>query len=301
MALVDVGKTFLLRQIAAQFAAAGKKVCATATTGIAAINLSVPEYRVAGSTLHSWAGVGLGDSHPQKLAARVMHDERARKRWMTTDILIIDEVSMLGAAFFDKLDFIGRDIRKSPDIPFGGLQIIFSGDFLQLPPVNDKFTFESFAWKEIENLGLKTFVLEEPKRYEDIEWFYMLLRIREAKPTTEDIKFLRTRVKAYQDYLKSLESNETLVVKPTILFSKKVDVEYENNRELDELPGMFKDFKAEDIFTAFNSHARPEHYMKPLDDAIPVYIRLKIGAQVMLKANLDIQGGLANGTQRSSH
>jgi ATP-dependent DNA helicase PIF1 len=287
------GKSHILRALATHFANLGKKVCCTATTGIAAINLSVPGVGIAGSTLHSWAGVGLADAPPQKLAARVRHDERARKRWKDTDILIIDEISMAGGEFLDKIDFVGRDIRREKSKPFGGLQIVFSGDFLQLPPVKDKFAFESFAWKEMD---ISPFILEEPKRYEDINWFQMLLRFRKAEHTSDDIKFLRTRVAAYQDYLKNIDTS-LKVVKPTVLYSKKIDVEYQNNQELEKLPGAYKEFPSIDTFQGFNLHAKYDHYMKPLEDVIPKLIYLKVGAQVMLKANLDIEGGLANGSR----
>lgn len=294
------GKTYTLEQITRRLHSKGKKISCTATTGIAAINLSIPEIQIAGCTLHSWAGVGLGDKPPEKLLAMVSHDERARRRWRETDILIVDEVSMLGAEFLDKLDFVGRNIRREKTVPFGGLQVIFSGDFLQLPPVNAKWAFESYVWKEMSQglLGkLFPIILEEPKRYEDVNWFNLLLRIRKGEPSTKDIHFLHTRVRAYEDWLKNPVSSDLTTVKPTMLHSKKVDVEQQNNRELEKLPGMPTNFISDDAFTPFNTRARFDHYMKPLDDAIPQCICLNIGAQVMLKANLDIAGGLANGSR----
>ena len=287
----------MVKKIAAHFTFLGRVVCCTATTGIAAINLSSAEHKISGSTVHSWAGVGLADAPPQKLVARVTHDERARKRWRETDLLIIDEISMLGAEFLDKLDFIGRDIRREKEKPFGGLQIIFIGDFLQLPPVNAKWAFQSFVWKEMEADGsLYPFILDEPKRYEDVDWFQTLLRFRKASHTPADVKFLHSRVKAYEVWLKTASSDIT-AVKPTMLNSKKVDVEYQNERELRKLPGIPKEFIAVDNFKPYNAHARFDHYIKPFDDAIPKAIYLNVGAQVMLKANLDIKGGLANGSR----
>jgi len=293
-----VGKSHITRKIAAHFTYLGKIVCCTATTGIAAINLSSAEHKISGSTIHSWAGVGLAEAPPQKLVARVTHDERARKRWRETDLLIIDEISMLGAEFLDKLDFIGRDIRREKDKPFGGLQVIFIGDFLQLPPVNAKWAFQSFVWKEMEADGsLYPFVLDEPKRYDDVEWFKTLSRFRKADHTPADVKFLHSRVKAYEEWLKSSSSSDITSVKPTMLHSKKIDVEYQNDRELRKLPGQPKEYIAIDTFKPYNAHARFDHYIKPFDDAIPKAIYLNVGAQVMLKANLDIKGGLANGSR----
>ena len=290
-----VGKSVNIRYLAARLTDLGKKVYITATTGIAAVNLSVPKKLLSGSTLHSWAGVALGDAPPQKLVAKVKHHEKARQRWLETDVLFIDEVSMLGAEFFDKLDFIGRAIRSNPLKPFGGIQLFLSGDFLQLPPVNDKWVFQSHVWKE---LTLVPYVLETPKRYTDMTYFSRLLRFRKAAQTPDDIKFLRERQAAYGEWKDNETKNkDKLTIKPTILYSKKVDVEFSNNQELERLSGIGRDFIAVDSFTPYNKHARAEQYIKLLDEAIPKSITLKAGAQVMLKANLDIKGGLANGSR----
>jgi ATP-dependent DNA helicase PIF1 len=292
-----VGKSFILRSIASSLSKKGKKVACTAATGIAAINLSVPEVFIAGCTIHSWAGVGLADQPPTRLVARVNHDERSRKRWLDTDLLIIDEISMIGADLLDKLDFVGRSIRRVSQIPFGGIQLVFSGDFLQLPPVKDKWAFQSTSWKELESI-LTPSILEEPQRYSDVSWFEMLLRFRKGSHTKEDIKVLRARQTAYDEWKKNIAANpRALVIKPTVLNSKRVDVDFENDQELEKLSGPTKDFAAIDEFQPRNSHARAEHYFKQLDDAIPKYIYLKVGAQVMLKANLDIAAGLANGSR----
>lgn len=292
------GKSHLIRRIAREAHEKGKRVACTAATGIAAINLSVPEAMVAGCTIHSWAGVGLADKPPMTIVARVNHDQRAIKRWTETDVLIIDEISMIGAEFLDILDYVGRTVRRAYETPFGGIQIVFSGDFLQLPPVKSNWVFISKVWKTIEPT-LITFILETPQRYPDREWFDMLLRFRKEQQTKEDVKFLRSRHIAYQEWIKEvlkLKEGE-LIVKPTILNSKRVDVDFENDQELEKLKTPLKEFIADDTFVSKKSQARQETYFKQLDDAIPKHIYLKVGAQVMLKANLDIAGGLANGSR----
>jgi ATP-dependent DNA helicase PIF1 len=290
-----VGKTYLLRHIARTLTKQGKCVYCCATTGVAAINLSVPEALIAGKTLHSWAGVGLAQEIPSKLIAKVKYNEKARNRWRNTHLLIIDEISMLGAEFFDKLDVIGREIRTTPGKPFGGLQLVLSGDFLQLPPVNDKWVFESRAFKELKYVP---FILEKPKRYPDLNFFAFLLRVRKGQHNDEDIAFLESRVVAYNEYKKKDASSKDLsIVKPTVLHSKKVDVEFENIQELEKLPGEAVNYYCIDTFDEYKKHARAEDYYKSLDDAIPKLVILKCGAQVMLKANLDVEAGLANGTR----
>lgn len=290
------GKSTILLGVASHFTEAGRIVYCTATTGIAAVNLSQPAKLIAGSTIHSWSGVGKAEDPPQKLLAKVRYNEGAKKRWLETDILIIDEISMLSADLLDKLDFIGRDMRREKSSPFGGLQIVFSGDFLQLAPVKAKWCFQSMAWKQITET-LKPFILDEPKRYEDVDWFHMLLRFRKAEHTVEDVKFLHSRVKAYENWLKSGASKDIKTVKPTVLHSRKDEVDFHNDKELRKLPGKPEEFIAVDNFVKYNNHARFDDYMKPLEDEIPRCISLNIGAQVMLKANLDIKGGLANGSR----
>lgn len=290
------GKTFCLRKIAVHLKKQGKNVFCTATTGVASINLNIPEEQICAKTLHSFAGVGLAQGIAKKLLAKVYHDDNASFRWMSAHTLIIDEVSMLGADFLDKLDFIGRGIRQEEEKPFGGIQIIFCGDFLQLPPVKEEWAFKACVWDE---LNLIPIIFNTPQRYDDLEYFELLLRVREGSQTKEDIKKLRARVKAYRKYLKLLEENKDEVnfIKPTILYSKKVDVEYYNDQELDKLPGDLVEYIAEDKFTAYNSKARYEHYIKILDDAAPKSVPLKIGAQVMLKVNIDVERGLVNGSR----
>ena len=248
------GKTFSLRKIAEYLTKQSKTIACTATTGVAAINLNVPEYKISGSTLHSWAGVGLAQGEAKKLHAKVHHDQRASKRWLYTDVLIIDEVSMLGADFIDKLDYIGRGIRSNKDKPFGGIQLILSGDFLQLPPVNEEWCFKSFVWKE---LDLVPFIFDKPYRYEDLDYFKLLLRVREGKQTPEDIGKLRARTRSYDKLLKALKEIEgSNVIKPTILYSKRVDVDYYNEQELDKLPGNEIEYVADDKFTPYNKKAK---------------------------------------------
>ncbi|RLI46261.1 hypothetical protein DRO61_09480, partial [Candidatus Bathyarchaeota archaeon] len=186
--------TYMLKEIAAYLQEKGRNIGVTATTGVAALNLNIPERKIRGRTLHSWGGVGLGDEVVAKLVSKVMSNSGAKKRWTETEILIIDEVSMLGGNFFDKLDFIGRSIRQREMDPMGGIQLIISGDFLQLPPVKDEFCFQSLAWKE---LNLTPFMFLDPKRYDDVNYFQLLLRVREGEPTNEDIKCLYARVQAY--------------------------------------------------------------------------------------------------------
>lgn len=111
-----------------------KKVQVCAMTGCAALLLNCNA-----KTVHSWAGIGLGD------ATKALQNKFVRDRWRQTDVLIIDEISMMSDTLFEMLNMIGKAIRKSPK-PFGGIQLVFCGDFYQLPPVEGNFCFEHPEW-----------------------------------------------------------------------------------------------------------------------------------------------------------
>lgn len=293
------GKSYTLRHVAKNLTLDGKKVYMTALTGVAALNLmgdkSVHNLNV--TTLHRFAGVGTAQLDTPSLIARVKSKSSAMKNWMKCQILIIDEFSMLGGELFSKLDAIAKAIRKN-DLPFGGIQLILSGDLLQMAPVKDSWIFTVPAWGE---LGIRPFVLEVPYRYEDNKFFEMLLRIRSGTYTEEDCKTIRGRVRAnhkMQEILSSLAKEKAgEVIKPTMFFSKNVDVDAFNMRELDLLKGEEYEFICKDTFTHRKGNPVREEYIKMLDDSMPQKIVLKVGAQVMLKKNLDVDMGLVNGSR----
>jgi len=136
------GKSFLLKKIIAALKLhyGKEKVAVTALTGIAAVNIN-------GTTLHSFSGIGLGNDLLPDLIKKIQNSKRHQKRWQKIDTLIIDEISMLESGLFDKLEIISRTVRND-NRPFGGLQLIFCGDFFQLPPVTrgkspPRFCFET--------------------------------------------------------------------------------------------------------------------------------------------------------------
>jgi ATP-dependent exoDNAse (exonuclease V) alpha subunit len=117
------GKTFVLNQFIRLSKYEGKHVSVTATTGLAATHLG-------GTTIHAWAGIGVLDALPQGF---VEHMAKGRKEIIEkTDILLIDEISMLHDYRLDMVDEVCRLVRRK-DEPFGGIQVVMSGDFYQLP------------------------------------------------------------------------------------------------------------------------------------------------------------------------
>jgi len=119
------------------------RVAVTASTGLAACN-------IGGVTIHSFAGIGLGKENADFLIKKVKKNAKARNRWMRTRVLIIDEISMVDADLFDKLEAIARGLRNNGH-PFGGIKLVITGDFFQLPPVPEggkvaRFAFEAEKW-----------------------------------------------------------------------------------------------------------------------------------------------------------
>ncbi len=295
------GKSYTLRNIARTLHAKNIITYITATTGIAAVNLSdfSEENRLTAQTLHKFAGLQLAEDPIEILLTVINKKPQVKKRWRETQVLIIDEISMLSASFFDKLDAIAR-FCKHNNKPFGGIQLILSGDFLQLPPVNEKWVFFSNVWEKLD-VTVIPFIL--PKRYPDEDFFHLLLRTRKAQLTMKDVTFLESRKKAYDDYqikLKNDIANKIIdksQIKPTILYSTRAEAEAINSEELKKCEGFDVRFDAIDTYECYNGNPRKIDYQKFMDDAIPPLIILRVGAQVILKTNLDVEKGLANGTK----
>ena len=295
--------TAILRILAQKLIDRGKGVYCTATTGIAALNMG-DGMALKTRTLHSWAGIGLGKDDKDKLLAKVASKKKNRERWQKTDILVVDEVSMLGKDLFEKLDYIGRRIRKCEILPFGGIQLIFSGDFLQLPPIKDDFLFESPVWNRC-SFFIVPFLTR--RRFDDPQYFELLMRVRKGEQTQDDLRIIQSCVKKYDELNKSLtinvnkkrKLNDEPEIRPTILHSKVVDVSSHNSTELDKLPGDSQIYFAVDNYTPIGAHSSSAEpfYEHMLEETIPAAIQLKAGAQVMLRANLDVEGGLVNGSR----
>lgn len=163
------GKSVLMREIIRGLRDKHKfepeRVAVTASTGLAACN-------VGGVTLHSFAGIGLGKEAVPELVKKIKRNAKTKKRWMRTKTLIVDEVSMVDGDLFDKLEAVARIIRNNGR-PFGGIQLVITGDFFQLPPVPDygkvaKFCFDAATWNtSIEHtIGLtKVFRQKDPGKF----------------------------------------------------------------------------------------------------------------------------------------
>ena len=180
------GKSVLMKSIITQLRSKHAKepdrVAVTASTGLAAVNID-------GTTLHSFAGIGLGKEPATELIKKIRKTPKARQRWIRTRVLIIDEVSMIDGDLFDKLEQVARVIRNNGS-PFGGIQLVVTGDFFQLPPVAEKdrtakFSFDATTWQTcIEHTVLLTHVF----RQKDATFAGMLNEMRLGRLTPASIK-----------------------------------------------------------------------------------------------------------------
>lgn len=260
------GKTFLLNKFIVEYLKNEKiKFSVTASTGIAATHLE-------GITIHSWSGMGIESKLSDRQIKGLLKKEELRERIKETEVLIIDEISMLDASRLDLVDKICKG-AKEPFLPFGGLQIIMCGDFFQLPPVNKgrekeiKFAYDSLAWKQA---GIKVCYLDEQHRQQnDPEFINILDSIRENKAGADIMNKLKER----------LNKQINCPIEPTKLYAINKDVDAINDYELSRICEEEKPFY-------MNSYG-PEKIVDFLKKncLAPEELKLKIGAVVMFVKN----------------
>ena len=214
-----VGKSYMIHHIRNNLRQRNIRVHVTALTGCAAV-------LIKGTTLHSWSGL-----NPEKLSqqADYIADNlgfKAKKRWMSTQVLIIDEVSMLSKDLYEKLSEVGQTVRNNSR-PFGGIQLIFSGDFFQLPPIikcetsdNEKFAFCSTIWETM--FSNTTIELSTVMRQSDEMFVSILNRIRKGIIDNEVVELLQSRMNICY----------TGKIEPTQLLSMRHEVDSINNEHM---------------------------------------------------------------------
>ncbi len=269
------GKTYVLNQFVKRARNAGKRVAVTASTGIAASHIS-------GTTIHSWSGLGILDHLSEEDLDRLSKADRLVKRYNSTDILIIDEVSMLHGKRLDMVNQLAKVLRQSEE-PFGGMQIILVGDLFQLPPISRgtrefDFIHLSAAWAE---LNPQICYLTEQHRQQGNDELLQILeamRLGQVDDTHGDL---------LQESL-AKDVPEGLVV--TKLYSHNIDVDAINQRHLDELDGRSYNFQ----MRTKGSRAKLDQLAKSL--LAPEILELKVGAEVMFVAN-NFADGFVNGSR----
>lgn len=290
------GKSYLIHRILSCLPGLGAQTHVTSTTGITASHLN-------GSTVFHWSGLGAalaaGTEGVQSLAARVLRNRDTLARWRTTRTLLIDEISMLDGATFDRLEGVARAVRADPR-PFGGIQLILCGDFLQLPPVSARgeaaklFAFEAQSWEACVGGG-RTIELAKVFRQTDDSFISLLDSLRRGQCSPAHAEALRA---CQGNDLDALAAHDG--IRPTSLLTLKKEVDAMNQRELSQLPGAPRAFLAKDSSASSAAGGTlGSAYLEQLQANCPARARLelKVGAQVILLRNLSVATGLCNGAR----
>ena len=298
------GKTALIKYIQKDAVRKGQRIQVCALTGCAAVLLECKA-----KTLHSWAGIGLGTGGFDQLVTKIMKNRFLKGNWTGTDILVVDEVSMMSQKLFELLDAIGKATRKNSR-PFGGIQLLFSGDFYQLPPVGDRdepettrFCFESLLWSHTfsrENHIQLTKIF----RQSDAVYQKILNQIREGRLKRSSNETLLQHVGRQMD--------DNLSIRPTKLFPTRNKVDQVNTREMNALNTEELEYKLKyhsDLeMTATELRKRREFSKEQIQTELlylkgnlrcDEVVKLKIGSQVMCIVNIELDNGqtLCNGSQ----
>ena len=295
------GKSELIKKIYENAIQREKNIQVTDLTGCASLLLGCKA-----KTLHRWSGIGLGLKTIEFNIERIMDKKKYSMRavrdvWRKTDILVVDEVSMLSLKLFDMLNQIGKKVRNCPSKPFGGIQVVLLGDFYQLPPVGDndemdtsRFCFESEEWTlifEKENQIPLTKIF----RQKDMTYCNILNQIREGVIKKSTCQLL-------MKYVNREMLNETNNIRPTKLFPTRHKVDTVNLLEMNKLSGETYEFKMKkendyQTISEFDKARKKDidirdiqtelDYMSTNLPCIQI-LSLKIGAQVMCVVNKEM-------------
>ncbi len=268
------GKTYVLNQYIRYLKDRKIRVAVTASTGIAATHMN-------GMTIHSWSGIGVKSAIGDRDLRAMQSKKYLTKKLEKAKVLIVDEVSMLHRIQIDMVNMVLRFFQE-PDVAFGGVQIVLSGDFFQLPPVGnsnesnrEKFAFMSQSWLDA---NLTICYLTEQYRQSDTELNGILNEIRSGQVSARAVGLLH-------------RAQETgLSFNPTKLFTHNIDVDRLNGEHLRGLSGEEREYKC---VTTGN-----EKLIESLTKSVLAEekLELRVGAKVMFVKN-NYDKGYVNGTQ----
>jgi len=266
------GKTHTVNQYIQYLREHELRVAVTASTGIAATHLG-------GMTIHAWSGIGIKKHLSGEDLARLRSRKQLVTRAEKTSVLIIDEVSMLDGETLGAVDLAVRTLRGR-DEPFGGLQVVLVGDFFQLPPVvrgNEEmqWAFQSPAWQACKPVIC---YIEEQHRQDDDAFLEVLSAMRRNQVTESIQEVLWSR------RIQQVESRTI-----TRLYTHNQDVDSVNERQLQQLQGLAKEYK----MTTRGRKKLVEQLKKSC--LSPELLKLKVGARVMFTKN-SYEQGFVNGT-----
>lgn len=284
------GKTHLLNEYIKYLRDQSIEPAITASTGIAATH-------IGGMTVHSWSGIGIKTKLEKSDLNKIKTSQYIVRRITKTKILIIEEISMLTGDTLSMVDTVCREIKQNSK-PFGGIQVIFAGDFFQLPPVAKRevnentqttiiekpqsiFAFDSPAWIELNPIVC---YLTEQHRQEDGDFLELLSAIRGNVFNNNHLSHIETRRVRSFDF-----ANDKSLKNIPKLFSHNTDV----NRINDEVLASISEKQS----TFIISVRGPDPLVAALKKGClsPEILYLKIGASVMFTKN-NPKEGFVNGT-----
>lgn len=279
-----------------------KNIQVSAMTGCAAVLL-----QCNATTIHSWSGIGFASMDVSSILKKIKKQSYMVRRWKQVECLIIDEISMMPSSILELLDTVAKNVRKS-DAPFGGIQIIFAGDFFQLPPIeSNSFCFQSPIWNTLFSsechVQFKTIF-----RQKETNFFQLLNNLRIGILSQSDKLELKKCINR-----KQLES-----IQPTKIFPRRYKVDSTNDqlyKQLDSAEFTFKIKKRHNetryIFSNLPISNEKKNQARSLSKKqiefeyskliqqyqIPEEVKLKVGAVVMCSCNLSVEEGICNGSQ----
>ncbi len=266
------GKTHVLNQYIAYLREHGVGVAVTASTGIAATHIN-------GMTIHSWSGIGVKDYLSDYELDALGQRQHLVRRFEKTDVLIIDEVSMLAPHTLDMVDAVCRELKRTPEA-FGGMQVVFAGDFFQLPPVvrgssDVQFADSAQSWQAAD---IRTCYLTEQYRQQDDPLVDILNDIRDGEVTARSRTLLAERAMPAPEDAHAV-----------LLFTHNENVDARNAQELHHITGTSATYDM--------THTGRAALVASLTKGVlaPERLELKVGAQVMFVKN-DPERQFANGT-----
>lgn len=269
------GKTHTINRYVAWLRERGIEPAVTASTGIAATH-------IAGQTIHSWSGIGIKKDINDYDIEHIQAREKTARRIVDAKVLIIDEISMLDAATLESVDRVLRTLRRRPlreEQPFGGVQVIFVGDFFQLPPVSRdrsvRFAFESSAWQEANPIIC---YLSEQHRQDDADFLDLLANLRHG-----------TFGEAHHQRLQSRVGVSPKKEVATRLYTHNENVDRINDESLERLKGE------NHVFDMLTRGSKPLVESLKAQCLSPERLVLKEGAAVMFTRN-NFDAGYVNGS-----
>ena len=305
------GKTFLVKSMVEYLKERKIQYSICAMTGCAATLLGY-----GATTLHSWSGIKIANGPSSNIKQKVMRNKFSVANWKKVKVLFVDEVSMMSKKVFDILEWLGRNIRHNSLLPFGGIQVIFTGDFYQLPPIetpgdedSGAFCFESSRWNQTFSLDCQIQLTSIFRQTDDVyKGILNQIRCGTLDPASSEIlfrhvnrpmpdnpEFMPTKVyavRASADYINKLFYSKIKEPEMVYEFEKKRNAKTHLDDGYPISPDIIdfvEKMPAEEI--------EIEHDMLINNSNRNPVLRLKVGAKVMCLINIDVEKGICNGAQ----